>query len=127
MLGAAARFSRIRSSSVFTSVGNNASASTPWANEASRNRKETALRMFQFEMLLRQLGPYRHRRRQSKEDGRRQTPEQADGAGNTKPAQGRVMRPPERTESCDRGQAGESNGFDHTSKIARHFVAALPD
>src|SRR5947208_1653244 len=127
MLGAAARFSRIRSSSVFTSVGNNASASTPWANEASGIRKATALRLFQFHMFRLQSRPYRHPRRQSKEDGRRQPPEQADGAGNTKPAQGRVMRPAERTESCDRGQAGESNGFDHTSKIARHFVAALPD
>jgi len=28
-------------------------------------------------------------------------------------------------ESGDRGQTGESNGFDHTSKIARHFVVCM--
>src|SRR5207249_2363437 len=127
MLGAAARFSRMRSRSVFTSVGDNASAFALLANEARRNRRTTTLRMFQFEMLLRQFGFYRHRRRQSEEDGRRQTPEQPNGAGNTQPAQSRVMRPAERTESRDRGQAGESDRFDHTSKIARHFMAALPD
>src|SRR5689334_12629519 len=126
MLGAAARFSRVRSRSVFTSVADKGWALTPLANEASRNRRRV-LRTFQFEMLLWQFGSYRHRCRQSEKDGCRQTPEQPNGAGNAQLAQGRIMRPAERTESGDRGQTGESNGFDHTSKIARHFVAALPD
>src|SRR5689334_20884428 len=120
MLGAAARFSRMRSRSVFTSVGDKGWALTPLANEARRDSRRSVLRTFQFEMLLRQFGSYRHCCRQRKKDGCRQTPEQANGAGDAQLAQGWIMRPAERTEAGDRGQAGESNRFNHTSKIARH-------
>src|SRR5215831_8644824 len=56
MLCAAARFSRMRSSSILTSAGDNVSAFTLLVYEARRNRKTTALRMFQFEVLLCSLG-----------------------------------------------------------------------
>src|SRR5207237_8244122 len=98
MLGAAARFSRMRSRSVFTSVGDRDWALTPLANETRRNRRRRALRMFRFEMLLWQCGSYCHRCRQHEKNGRGQTPEQADGEVNNQHAQGRDTRTAEATQ-----------------------------
>src|SRR6184192_3701655 len=127
MLGAAARFSRIRSSKVLTSAGDSGAAFTPIASNATRQITVIILRMFQFrfgKMFLRQFWFNCNRRRQSEEDGRSQAPEQANGAGNPQPAQGRIMRPAERTESGDGGQSREHDWFNYTGKIARDIVAS---
>src|SRR5205814_8157109 len=130
ILGAAARFSRMRSSKLLTSAGDSGSAFAPMASDATRKITAIILRMFQFrfsKMFLRQFWFNCNCRRQSEEDGRGQAPEQADGAGNPQPAQGRVMRPTKRTESCNRGQSRQHNRFHHSGKIARDIVAPLPN
>src|SRR5205085_10157564 len=98
MLGAAARFSRMRSRSVFTSARDKGWALTPLANKARRNSRRRVLGTFQFEMLLRQFGAYRHRCRESEKDGGRQTAAQANSEGDCQLAQSWMMRPAELAE-----------------------------
>src|SRR5437773_8159575 len=119
MLGAAARFSRIRSSKVLTSAGDSGAALTPIASNATRQITVIILRMFQFrfgKMFLRQFWFNCNRRRQSEEDGRSQAPEQANGAGNPQPAQGRVMRQAGRTKSAIGGQSRSRTGLNNPVK-----------
>src|SRR6476660_5904057 len=130
MLGAAARFSRMCSSRVLMSAGDSGAALTPIASNATRQTTVIILRMFQFrfgKMFLRQFWFNCNRRRQSEEDGRGQAPEQANGAGNAQPAQGRVMRPAQRTESGNRCQPRKRNRLHHSGKVACDIVASLPN
>src|SRR6266481_155056 len=130
MLGAAARFSRICSSKVLTSAGDSGAALTPIASNATRQITVIILRMFQFrfgKMFLRQFWFNYNCRWRSEEAGCGQAAEQANGAGNPQAAQGRVMRPAERTESCNRGQSRKHNRLHHSGKIACDIVASLPN
>src|SRR5258707_15358340 len=130
MLGAGAGFPQIRAEKVLTSAGKGGAAPTPIASNATRQITVIILRMFQFrfgKIFLWQFWFNCNRRRQSEEDGRSQAPEQANGTGNPQPAQGRVIRPAERTESGNRRQSRERNRLYHSGKVPCDIVASLPN
>src|SRR5256885_15042882 len=114
----------------WTSAGEVGASLTPVANNATKQITVIILPMFQFrfaKMFLRRFWFHCNRRWQSEEDGRSQAPEQANGAGNSQPAQGRVMRPTQRTESRNRSQSRERNRLHHSGKVACDIMASLPN